>query len=74
MTLELLKLAHERETMSLLMEIIAFRKNQRLQSDSFVYDGFMAQVQMLKNIGICLSHVEACEQELYQVALEIFPQ
>jgi len=73
MTLETINDAHERETDKLLAEIRSFRYRNRERFDHMVYDGFAAQIQMLKNLGLRLYAIEDAEQELYRLALEIFP-
>ncbi len=73
MTLETLMNAHERETDKLIAELRAFRSRKRERCDHMIYDGFAVQIQMLKNLGIRLDAVDDAEQELYRLALEIFP-
>jgi hypothetical protein len=65
--------AHERETDKLIAELRAFRSRKRERCDHMIYDGFAVQIQMLKNLGIRLDAVDDAEQELYRLALEIFP-
>jgi len=73
MTFNQLLTAHERETDNLIAEIRAFRLRKRESCDHLVYDGFAVQVRMLKNLGIRLAAVDAIEEELYGLALDIFP-
>lgn len=73
MTFEQLLAAHERETDSLIAEIRAFRRRKRESCDHLIYDGLAVQVRMLKNLGIRLHSVDAIEEELYGLALDIFP-
>ena len=65
--------AHAREADALIAEIRAFRRRKRESCDHLIYDGFAAQVRMLKNLGIRLNAVDAIEEELYKLALDIFP-
>jgi len=73
MTFNQLLTAHERETDKLIAEIRAFRLRKRESCDHLIYDGLAVQVRMLKNLGIRLAAVDAIEQELYGLALDIFP-
>jgi len=65
--------AHERETDALIAEIKAYRTRPRESCDHLIYDGLAVQVRMLKNLGIRLAAVDAIEEELYGLALDIFP-
>ena len=73
MRFEQLLAAHERETDSLIAEIRAFRRRKRESCDHLIYDGLAVQVRMLKNLGVRLNAVDAIEEELYRLALDIFP-
>jgi hypothetical protein len=73
MNISQLLTAHERETDKLIAEIRAFRLRKRESCDYMIYDGLAVQVRMLKNLGIRLAAVDAIEQELYGLALDIFP-
>ena len=73
MRFEQLLAAHERETDSLIAEIRAFRRRKRESCDHLIYDGLAVQVRMLKNLGVRLNAVDAIEEELYGLALDIFP-
>jgi hypothetical protein len=73
MNISQLLTAHERETDKLIAEIRAFRRRKREACDHLVYDGLAVQVRMLKNLGIRLAAVDAIEEELYGLALDIFP-
>lgn len=73
MTFEQLLAAHERETDALIAEIRAFHRRKRESCDHLIYDGLAVQVRMLKNLGIRLAAVDAAEEELYSLALDIFP-
>ena len=73
MNIEKLLAVHERETHALLAEIRALRRRKRESCDHLIYDGLAAQVRMLKNLGIRLHSVDAIEEELYGLALNIFP-
>jgi hypothetical protein len=73
MNIEQLLAVHERETDALLAEIRAFRRRKRESCDHLIYDGFAAQVRMLKNLGVRLTAVDEAEQELYKLSLDIFP-
>ena len=73
MKLEQLLAAHERETDKLIAEIRAYRARPRESCDYMIYDGFAAQVKSFKNLGVRLTAVDEAEQELYRLALDIFP-
>lgn len=73
MNIEQILAVHERETDALLAEIRAFRRRKRESCDHLIYDGFAAQVRMLKNLGVRLTPVDEAEQELYKLSLDIFP-
>jgi hypothetical protein len=73
MNISQLLATHERETDKLIAEIRAFQRRKRESCDHLVYDGFAVQVRMLKNLGIRLAAVDAIEEELYGLALDIFP-
>ena len=73
MKLEQLLAAHERETDKLIAEIRAYRARPRESCDYMIYDGFAAQVKSFKNLGVRLTAVDEAEQELYKLALDIFP-
>jgi hypothetical protein len=73
MNISQLLAAHERETDALIAEIRAFRRRKRESCDHLIYDGLAVQVRMLKNLGIRLHSVDAAEEELYSLALDIFP-
>lgn len=73
MRFEQLLAAHERETDKLIAEIRAYRARPRESCDYMIYDGFAAQVKSFKNLGIRLNAVDAIEEELYGLALDIFP-
>lgn len=74
MNIEQLLAAHKRETDKLIAEISAYRERPRESCDYMIYDGFAAQVRMLKNLGVRLNAVDAIEEELYGLALDIFSQ
>jgi hypothetical protein len=73
MNIDQLLANHERETDKLIAEIRAFHRRERESCDHLIYDGFAVQVRMLKNLGIRLAAVDAIEEELYGLALDIFP-
>ena len=73
MRFEQLLAAHERETDKLIAEIKAYRARPRESCDYMIYDGFAAQVKSFKNLGVRLTAVDEAEQELYKLALDIFP-
>jgi hypothetical protein len=73
MNIDQLLATHERETDKLIAEIRAFRLRKRESFDHLIYDGLAVQVRMLKNLGIRLAAVDAIEEELYGLALDIFP-
>ena len=73
MRFEQLLAAHERETDKLIAEIRAYRARPRESCDYMIYDGFAAQVKSFKNLGVRLTAVDEAEQELYKLALDIFP-
>jgi hypothetical protein len=73
MTIEQILMRHQRETDTLIAEIRAFQRRKREACDHLVYDGFAVQVRMLKILGIRLAAVDAIEEELYGLALDIFP-
>ena len=73
MNIDQILAAHAREADSLIAEIRAFRRRKRESCDHLIYDGFAAQVRMLKNLGVRLNAVDEAEQELYKLALDIFP-
>ena len=66
--------AHCRETDKLMDEIRAFRQSRRTSCDAQVHDGFLAQIEMLKNFGIRLYVVEDLQAELKKLSDELFPQ
>ena len=66
--------AHCRETDKLRDEIRAFRQVRRSSCDAQVHDGFLAQIEMLKNLGIRLYAVEDLQAELKKLSDELFPQ
>jgi hypothetical protein len=66
--------AHCRETNKLLDEIRAFRQVRRSSCDAQVHDGFLAQIQMLENLGVRLYAVEELRMELKELSNELFPQ
>ena len=74
MNVEHFMAAHERETDKLIAEIKAYRARPREACDHMIYDGFAAQVRSFKNLGIRLYDVEIVEDELYKLALEVFPE
>ena len=73
MNIEQLLADHERETDKLIAEISAYRERPRESCDYMIYDGFAAQVKSFKNLGVRLTAVDEAEQELYKLALDIFP-
>ena len=73
MRFEQLLAAHERETDKLIAEIREYRSRPRESCDYMIYDGFAAQVKSFKNLGVRLTAVDEAEQELYKLALDIFP-
>ena len=73
MNIEQILAAHERETDKLIAEIRAYRARPRESCDYMIYDGFAAQVKSFKNLGVRLTAVDEAEQELYKLALDIFP-
>jgi hypothetical protein len=72
MNISQLLAAHQRETDKLIAEIRAFQRRKRESCDHLIYDGLAVQVRMLKNLGIRLAAVDAIEEELYGLALDIF--
>jgi hypothetical protein len=73
MNIDQLLANHQRETDTLIAEIRAFQRRKRELCDHLIYDGLAVQVRMLKNLGIRLAAVDAIEEELYGLALDIFP-
>jgi len=72
MNIDQLLANHELETDKLIAEIRAFQRRKRESCDHLIYDGLAVQVRMLKNLGIRLAAVDAIEEELYGLALDIF--
>jgi hypothetical protein len=66
--------AHCRETDKLIDEIRAFRQMRRSSCDVQVHDGFLAQIEMLENLGVRLYAVDDIKAELKKLSDELFPQ
>lgn len=74
MNIEQFLAAHKRETEALAAEIEHFATKQREPLDYITYDGFAAQVRMLKNLGVRLSAVGMLEDMLNEIGPTIFQE
>ena len=72
MTTERLMANHLRECSILADEIETFATKEREAHDFAIFDGLVAQVKMLKGIGIHLRQVAELESRLREISKEVF--